>query len=76
MTRELQIAIDEVLLAGIEQQHWLDKNPHPPLSASYTAAVAFYGAPRAALSLWRLCKAVAALQIARDAANAPADPAA
>lgn len=64
VTRALQSAIDAILLAGQGQQHWLDRNPHPPLDASLTEAMAFYGGPRAALSLWMMCKAVRDLHVA------------
>jgi hypothetical protein len=64
MTPAHQSAIDAVLLAAAEQMAWLDRNPHPPLYASLTDAVAFYGGPRAALSLWVMCRAVERLRAA------------
>jgi hypothetical protein len=63
MTPTLRSAIDAVLLAGQDQQHWLDRNPHPPLDATLAEAVRHYGGPRAALSLWGLCKAVERLRV-------------
>ncbi len=58
----LSAAIDAVLLAGQDQRDWLERNPHPPLDASLTEAVAFYGGPRAALSLWKMVRAVEGLR--------------
>ena len=70
----LQSAIDDVLLAGEGQRAWLKRNPHPPLDASLAEATAFYGEPRAALSLWSMCKAVEHLRVAVEASRAEATP--
>lgn len=60
----LQTAIDAVLLAGQNQLHWLDRNPHPPLAATFAEALAHYGGPRAALSLWSMVRAIDGLIVA------------
>lgn len=61
MTTDLSRAIDGVLLAGVTQREWLERNEHPPLTATLAEAVAFYKGPRVALSLWVMCKAVGEL---------------
>lgn len=67
MTPDLRSAIDAVLLAGQGQLHWLDQRPHPPLDATLAEAVAHYGGPRAALSLWVMMAAVERLRVASEA---------
>ena len=68
-------AIDNVLVAGHAQRHWLQPG-HPPFRPAETgdrgsdatdvlaAAVAHYGGPCAALDLWIMCRAVDALSVA------------
>ena len=68
-------AIDNVLVAGYAQRHWLQPG-HPPFRPTETgdrgsdatdvlaAAVAHYGGPCAALDLWIMCRAVDALSVA------------
>lgn len=54
--------IAAVFRAADEQRSWLDRNPHPPLDATDIDAIRFYGGPKAALSLWRMVRAVEALR--------------
>ena len=68
-------AIDNVLVAGHAQRHWLQPG-HPPFRPAETgdrgtdatdvlaAAVSHYGGPSAALDLWIMCRAVDALSVA------------
>jgi hypothetical protein len=62
MTPEETRAVDAVLLAGIEQRAWLERNKHPPLYATLAEAMTFYGGPRAGLSLWSMCRALEQLR--------------
>ena len=77
-TRLLAVAraVDDVLVAGHAQRHWLQPG-HPPFRSAeagdrgsdatdvLAAAVAHYGGhPCAALDLWFMCRAIDALSVA------------
>lgn len=64
---DLHRAIEAVLAAGVGQKEWLERNAHPPLYATLTDAVRFYGGPRAALSLWSMVGAVELLRAVVEA---------
>lgn len=68
-------AIDNMLLAGHAQRHWL-KPGYPPFRSAETGdrgqdatdllaqAVAHYGGPCVSLDLWMLCRALDELSVA------------
>jgi hypothetical protein len=60
--KALALAIDRVLLADSQQQHWLGPAP-PAFEVSMSDALTFYGgAPSAKFDLWCNCRAVHGLR--------------
>jgi hypothetical protein len=72
LTPELSRAIDDVLVAGHSQRHWL-KAGHPPFESSLAEGMAHYGSlPGAAFDLWTMCRAIEKLRLAWTGQAGPA----
>jgi hypothetical protein len=62
VSSDLVRAIDDCLVAGHAQRHWL-RPGHPPFEESLSGGMAHYGGmPGAAFDLWCMCRAIERLR--------------